>query len=606
MKRILLFFALATLVAPARAQLFNAPLTPTPAPVALGAGLPSALSQPANSSGGVALLNGPATPGDCLIWGANGIRDAGSSCVTPPTIGTVDLSGTGAPVATSLSNRATDSGVTFSLKNDFGALCNGVTDDTVAIQAWLNKAGPGVHLVAPAGTCNFSAPLTIGPQKLYTVEGAGAPATTFNYVGASPMSAAATASGAWTGGSLNVSTSVWTGGSTSLTLSAAAPAFITTMLGDGAVVSVWDTSSTAFTSPTYVGTVASVNGSTVTLNFGASYGSVGSSDNLLFTADLLTVNPTSAGGIHGITLKGFRITSATPLTGGFALHEVLVWDTHFDDLMLGGVDIGDTGDLCGGYWGDGVSGVHWAPTNITAKQACGDAILLNAAPWFGQIATAEAVIGQGVVGGDWQGGLLSAAHLAGGFGGFRCDATDMGNLARGFIIDNSVVPIGNREIDLGPTCAIDTPSYNGILVDDQYASGGTVDVDGWVASTRAGHGIYVEKWSNGKVEMRGHELYNHCGSGLYVADSSTHVSLSSALDVNQNGSPNLGSTCATWRAANPGHGYGIEASVSTTNITGNPLYSNNAVTGVSGSANFNTNTSLWEQTVNSDAGAGAI
>ena len=132
MKRLVLFVAIAGLVAPARAQLFNAPMTPTTpgASMNLGAGLPAALANPANSNGGVPLLSGPAAQGNCLVWGANGIQDAGSPCLTPPTIGAANLSGTGAAVATSLSDRATDFGVTFNLKTDFGAKCDGATDDT--------------------------------------------------------------------------------------------------------------------------------------------------------------------------------------------------------------------------------------------------------------------------------------------------------------------------------------------------------------------------------------------------------------------------------------------------------------------------------------------
>ena len=90
----------------------------------------------------------------------------------------------GAPVATSLSNRATDFGVTFNLKTDFGAACNGVTDDTTAIQNWLNKTGTGVHLVAPGGTCNFSTPLTIPHANGLSIIGAGQGVTIFQYTGA--------------------------------------------------------------------------------------------------------------------------------------------------------------------------------------------------------------------------------------------------------------------------------------------------------------------------------------------------------------------------------------------------------------------------------------
>ncbi len=184
MKRFLLFLVVASLAAPASAQLFNAPMTPTTpgASMTLGAGLPAALANPANSNGGVSLLGGSVTSGDCLIWGTNGIQDAGSACATS------NVTGTGAPVATSLSDRATDFGVTFNLKNDFGAKCDGLHDDTTAIQNWLNKAAANVNLVAPGGTCLFSTPLTAPTASNYVIGGAGASATALLYTGATTAS----------------------------------------------------------------------------------------------------------------------------------------------------------------------------------------------------------------------------------------------------------------------------------------------------------------------------------------------------------------------------------------------------------------------------------
>ena len=186
MKRILLFLAVAGLVAPAaRAQLFSSPMTPTTpsASMSLGAGLPAALASPANTSGGVPLLGGTVASGNCLVWGANGIQDAGSACATS------NITGMGAPIATSLSNRATDFAVTFNLKDDFGAKCDGSTDDTTAIQSWLSKAAPGVHLVAPGRTCLFSSPVAAAAGAVgYSVTGAGQFVTIFRYTGATTSS----------------------------------------------------------------------------------------------------------------------------------------------------------------------------------------------------------------------------------------------------------------------------------------------------------------------------------------------------------------------------------------------------------------------------------
>ncbi len=94
--------------------------------------------------------------------------------------------GAAAP-STDLLGRTTDGGVTFNLKTDFGARCDGGRanphDDTAAIQAWLAKAGPHVHLVAPAGNCVFTAPLLAPTASDFSIDGAGHGATIFTYAG---------------------------------------------------------------------------------------------------------------------------------------------------------------------------------------------------------------------------------------------------------------------------------------------------------------------------------------------------------------------------------------------------------------------------------------
>ena len=131
----------------------------------------------------------------------------------------------------------------------------------------------------------------------------------------------------------------------------------------------------------------------------------------------------------------------------------------------------------------------------------------------------------------------------------------------------------------------------GVVIDDTLASGGTVDLAGWEASTQAGHGIYVESWPNGDVEVRGDKVYNNCGSGVYVSDTTTHVSIAASTTINNNGTTFGGNAgCVAWQAANPGHGYGIEASAPTSNIWSLASPYGNA--GATNSGMYNANTGL--------------
>jgi Pectate lyase superfamily protein len=70
---------------------------------------------------------------------------------------------------------------TLNLK-DFGAVGDGVSDDTIPMIKWLASAQPGYCLYAPAGTYAFSAPLSIGLPGIAIV-GAGPYQTIFKYIG---------------------------------------------------------------------------------------------------------------------------------------------------------------------------------------------------------------------------------------------------------------------------------------------------------------------------------------------------------------------------------------------------------------------------------------
>ncbi|MGO9418708.1 hypothetical protein [Roseiarcus sp.] len=464
MKRLFPFIAVSLgLVAQPHAQQMSALLLPTLPGFSLGAGLSSAIANPANSSGGVTLLNGSATAGDCLIWGANGIQDAGSPCVASP-IGTNRVTGTGAQSAPTLADRATDFGVTFNLKTDFGAYCDGnpAHDDTAAIQAWLGKAAPGVKLVAPAGACLFSAPLTVGAASHYTIEGAGPLSTEFKYAGTST------------------------------------------------------------------------------------------------TATLLTINAPNTAAVYGVTLRDFRLGSSTTMTGGFALQLNGAFASFLQGVSIDQdayLDAND-GNFCGGIWMNGAEGDL---TNINAYSAqnCGDGVRINS----NLGATAEVRIVGGSIGSGWVNGI----HIAGGFGGVRCDQTNIAGNGNGVLIDTAIVSTGNREFDEGSTCAFDSNTNNGILVNDTLSAGGMIDVAGWVGSTSAGPGVRIENWA-GTVVLRGNAIYNNCGSGVEVDTSSAYLRIDTTEAINANGNSSFGTACTTYQSGHSGYGGGVEAEVSTYNI----------------------------------------
>ena len=55
----------------------------------------------------------------------------------------------------------------------FGAKCDGTTDDTTALQAWANSATTGAHLRLPNSTCAITGTITFPVVNALTVEGSG-------------------------------------------------------------------------------------------------------------------------------------------------------------------------------------------------------------------------------------------------------------------------------------------------------------------------------------------------------------------------------------------------------------------------------------------------
>ncbi len=234
------------------------------------------------------------------------------------------------------------------------------------------------------------------------------------------------------------------------------------------------------------------------------------------TADLLTISDAGPGhgGEFGASIRDFRITSETKMTGGYAFHAHGLFTTVVSNVVLDGINVGN-GNLCGGYWFDGAGGVDLDNPNAFSKQLCGDGVLVNAA--LGGNAELR------IVGGNIGRGFVNGLHMAGGFGGMRCDGTNIHENKFNLLIDNAIIQKANREFNQGSTCALDFSIVDGALVDDSFADGATLDFAGWEASSQTGSGIHIKTWHNGDVEIRGNKVYNNCLDGVYVEDATTRV-----------------------------------------------------------------------------------
>ncbi len=275
------------------------------------------------------------------------------------------------------------------------------------------------------------------------------------------------------------------------------------------------------------------------------------------TADLLTINAPAAKGVAGVELRDFRIRSATTMKGGYALHAYGIHGGFVSNVVLDGIDgsLGN-GKLCGGYWFDGAASIEFDNPIAYSTQYCGDGVLVDGK--LGGFAELR------IIGGNVGRGFISGLHMAGGFGGLRCDGTNIAHNNYSLTIDNAVVNLPNREFDQGSTCGFDSPMVSGALVNNSLAKGGTVDLAGWEASAQTGPGIDIRLWHNGDAEIRGDKVYNNCLDGVYVEDPTTHVLIASSVAINNNGNSRIGGDGRC--RVPPGRGWAVNAASTTTNI----------------------------------------
>ena len=114
-----------------------------------------------------------------LVLGIGAAHAQAPQMVTPPGV----VTATGGTTARTLAARAAD----VVNAKDYGVKCDGVTDDTAALQAFLSAITAGKRGVLPEGTCLFSNTLTLANSQA-TLIGSGAYSTVLKYVGASTTS----------------------------------------------------------------------------------------------------------------------------------------------------------------------------------------------------------------------------------------------------------------------------------------------------------------------------------------------------------------------------------------------------------------------------------
>ncbi len=340
-------------------------------------------------------------------------------------------------------------GAAFNLQNDFGAVCDGSTDDTTAIQAFMNKAAPGVRLVFPAGSpCAFTAPLTFPGYSNVTIDGTGS-----------------------SGGLLYTGPAVPVG----TTITASASGYTLTVTSGTPTLGAYLTGITGF--PNVM--VTSGSGSTWTLS--ENVGTV-ASQSMTTVPPLVKIGTTNTC-FNSWNIRGFRMRSSTVMTAGDALQINCISTVGLLDINIGGSGAGS----------DNNSNFYNALHIIAGS---------SYHAWHGNLRGSNAAV---ILQGEYDGayGVLVDVYMeemaitnsgygvivGGGCGGCNIDASDIEGNGENALISQSYVSTPNLQVLLGSTASVDATSLSlgsgvGVEVSDpgNNVTSSTLDMNGaWLS-----------------------------------------------------------------------------------------------------------------------------
>ena len=248
-------------------------------------------------------------------------------------------------------------------------------------------------------------------------------------------------------------------------------------------------------------------------------------------------------------LRDFTVESATKMTGGFAVHEMGTQFILFQNIALGRQQ--DPVNLWGGFYFDQIDYTHVDQFFITAQDDC---LAVSGHGAEGHPATGpqyDLWIDNGKISGCHIG-----VHVGGGFdGAFFDHVMDTAN-DYDVVVDTSLSPHPNQEVNFGAQFFADFASWDSVLIDDAlceqriYCSAtfaGPIvhseNAAGIASGSHAGappppdsgHGIHIKHYSGGYVLVHSPYLQFHPRAAIFTEDVSAYLSVSPATLVTRNG-----------------------------------------------------------------------
>lgn len=229
--------------------------------------------------------------------------------------------------------------------------------------------------------------------------------------------------------------------------------------------------------------------------------------------------------IRGWQVDGFRVTSETVMTDGWAVHFKRMVRSHIGRVLAEGQD---GAEILGGsrLW----NGIFFNSVDIVSCsgfQAYAQGTGVAVAGAIGLNPKADLFLGGGFKIG---GGCAVGLHVGGAFGGLHVDAGDVINCGTCLLIDNELVAEANREIIFGPGFYIDTATSGALVhINQSIPSTCWIIFNGsWIA-TSVSHGVRIQAGSGNRIQFNGGTVFNCSGDGFHIETSSPIVQINGTL-----------------------------------------------------------------------------
>lgn len=252
---------------------------------------------------------------------------------------------------------------------------------------------------------------------------------------------------------------------------------------------------------------------------------------LIYTGASTTVDTVTFGGgttacvETGWTIEGIRFGSNTIMTAGDGVHWKNFCRSFLHDIILDGQD--GNGKFYNAGQMDGIDRIEWDGFDIRGAHA---GLIVN-----------------GIVGGPMadlfmHNGKISLSaiglNIAGNFGGFYADASDIIVNQTNVLIDQSQVAAPNLQLFFGPGTAIDETNGGaniGFNLSDAGSAGSLLFFTGtWIASS-SGNCFVAQTGVQWKVNYSGGTIYNCAGDGVHNLSTSLDMNLTGTLIENNAG-----------------------------------------------------------------------